>query len=124
MRKFLILFLAAVLSFAPALPAAAHEVGDKIGPVLTSPGGAICDTEAQVRRSLDWLDSGNLGLVDGCGTLAGGNSYALIEVIGMHESSKATYMILKIIFLPPTELGVQYGWQVRSSEHDSVGFSI
>ncbi len=101
-------------------PVAAHEIGDKVGPVTAIPGGAICDTAEQAERAVDVYDSGQGKIPAGCGFVIG-SPRVLLEVIAMHESSRATYMILKITFLPPATLGVQYGWQTHSKAPDTNG---
>ncbi len=107
------LLLAMLVALAFSGAAVAHEIGDKIGPVRANPGGMICSTEAQARQAIDVDDSGQGNFPSGCGILRG-FPLVLTEVIGMHESSRATYIILKITFLPPTSLGVQYAWQTHS----------
>ncbi len=108
------LLLAMLVALAFSGAAVAHEIGDKTGPVRANPGGMICSTEAQARQALDVADDSRQGnFPSGCSILRG-NPRVLLEVIGMHESSRATYIILKITFLPPSTLGVQYGWQTHS----------
>ncbi len=111
--------LLAILAALQGAPVAAHEIGDKVGPLTAIPGGAICDTEDQAKQAIDVYDSGQGKMPSGCGILRG-NPRILLEVIRMHESSLASYMILKITFLPPSTLGVQYGWQTHSKEPDTI----
>ncbi len=115
----LFLTFAMLVAFAFGWPAAAHEIGDTVGPVTASPGGAMCDTEDQAKRAVDVYDSGQGKMPASCGILRG-NPRIVIEVVGLHESSRATYIILKITFLPPSSLGVQYGWQTHSKAPDTL----
>ncbi len=105
--------VAMLVAFAFGGPATAHEIGDKFGPLWVGSGGAICDTEAQARQAIDIYDGGQGKVSSSCG-LFKGNARVLSEVVAMHDSSRATYIILKITFLPPSSLGVQYGWQTHS----------
>ena len=113
----LLLTVAMLVAFAGS--AAAHGIGYMVGPLTASPGGAICDTAEQAERAIDAYDAGQGKIPSGCGFLRG-NPRVLIEVIRMHESSLATYMILKITFLLPATLGVQYGWQTHSKAPDAI----
>ncbi len=109
----LFLTVAMLVALAVGGPATALEVGDQIGPLTANPGGAICDTAEQAERAIDVYDGGQGNIPSGCGILRG-HPRILLEAIRMHESSYATYIILKITFLPPATLGVQYGWQTHS----------
>ncbi len=117
------LLLAMLVALALGGPAVALVVGDQIGPVRMNSGGVICDTEAQARQAIDQLDRNELRLPDGCGTITGW-PWALLKAIGTHESSRATYMILKAKFLPPAALGVQYGWTLIQHEKAAPEHSV
>ncbi len=114
----LLIMVAMFVAFAFGWPAAAHEIGDMVGPITVNPGGAICDTEDQAKRAVDVYDSGQGKMPASCGFVVG-NPRVLLEVVGLHESSRKTYIILKITFLPPSSLGVQYGWQTHSKAPDT-----
>ena len=103
--------------------AAAHEIGDMAGPLVASSGGAICDTAEQAERAIDVYDGGQGKIPSGCGFLRG-NPRVLIEVIRMYESRRATYMILKITFLLPATLGVQYAWMTHSKLPDTIDIPV
>ncbi len=118
MKLLIMVAMFAALTFGG--PAAAHEIGDKLGPVWTTPGGAMCDTEDRAKQAIDVYDSGQGKMPANCGILRG-DSRVLLEVVGMHESSRRTYIILKITFLPPSALGVQYGWQTHSKAPNILG---
>ncbi len=114
----LLIMVAMLVAFAFGGPATALEIGDMVGPITANPGGAICDTEDQAKRAVDVYDSGQGKMPASCG-LFKGNARVLLEVVAMHDSSRATYIILKITFLPPSSLGVQYGWQTHSKAPDT-----
>ncbi len=103
MKKLLSL-LAMLVAF--AWPAVALDVGEKVGPVWMHPGATICDTAEQAERAID----ASVPLSAGCGRLKR-EVPAFIEAISEYEFGDAAYMILKITFLPPLPLGVQYGWE-------------
>ena len=117
MKLFLTVALLVALAFGGS--AIAHGIGYMVGPLTVPPGGAICDTVDQAERAIDAYDAGQGKIPSDCGILRG-TPRVLIEVIKMHESSLATYMILKITFLLPSTLGVQYGWQTHSKVHGIV----
>ncbi len=119
MTRWLSIPLAALIALSGA-PVVAHEIGDKAGPLTAIPGGMICDTAEQAERAIDVLDAGQGKFPSGCGILRD-TPRVLVEVIRMHESSRATYMILKITFLPPSTIGVQYAWQKHSKAPDTNG---
>ncbi len=116
--KLLLAMLVALIALQGA-PAAAHEIGDMVGPVIANPGGAICDTEDQAKQAIDVYDSGQGKMPASCGFVIG-NPLVLIEVVGLHESSIRTYIIVKVTFLPPSTLGVQYAWQKHSKAPDAI----
>ncbi len=113
------LLLAMLVAFALGGSAVAHEIGDKVGTVWVDPGGGVCDTLEQAQQAIDTYDAGQGKIPSGCGIFEG-TARALIEVVAMHESSRATYIILKILFLPPSSLGVWYGWQAHSKAPDTI----
>ena len=94
-------------------PTRAHEVGYKTGMVWVYPGGIICDTEEQAKQAIDTATP----LSAGCGRLLR-QLPVFIEAISEYEFDDVAYMILKITFLPPTSLGVQYGWEKHSRALD------
>ncbi len=106
-RALMFAFMFVVLAFGG--PAVALDLGEKVGPVWVRPGAVICDTAEQAEQAINTPTSRPAG----CGRLTGA-SPAFIEAISEHEFGDATYMILKITFLPPTTLGVQYGWVLGS----------
>ncbi len=118
--KLLIMVMVAMLAGLPGGGGAvAHEIGDKFGPLWVGSGGAICDTEAQARQAIDIYDAGQGKIPSSCGIFKG-TARVLSEVVAMHESNLQTYIILKVLFLPPSSLGVQYGWQAHSKVPDTI----
>ncbi len=113
------LLLAMLVAFAFGGLAVAHGIGDRIGPMWAAPGGAICDTAEQAKRAIDVYDSGLGNVPSGCGILKG-SPRIMAEVIGMHKTNLGTYMLLKVTFLPPATLGVQYSWQSHLEEPDAI----
>ncbi len=93
--------------------AVALDVGEKVGPVWVMPGSIICDTEEQAERAID----ASAPLFAGCRRLTR-QAPAFIEAISEYEFRNEVFIILKITFLPPAPLGVQYGWQTRPNAPD------
>ena len=116
----LLLTVAMLVALAFGGSATAHGIGYMVGPLTAIPGGAICDTADQAERAVDVYDGGQGKIPSGCGFLRG-NPRVLLEVVRIHETSLATYMILKITFLLPASLGVQYGWQTHSKAPGPIG---
>ncbi len=94
-------------------PAVALEVGERAGPFTANPGGMICDTVEQAELAIDGIGRDQMVVVAGCGILRG-FPQVLIEAVKKHDSSRATYMILKVVFLAPSTIGVQYSWTTYS----------
>ena len=113
MNKLLSLAAAMLVAFGGS--ALALEVGEKVGMVWVDPGGIVCDTAAQAEQAIDT----SAPLPAGCGRLLR-QAPAFIEAISEYEFGDAAYMILKITFLPPAPLGVQYGWETHSKAPDAI----
>ncbi len=97
---------------------ASHEIGDKFGPLWVGTGGMICDTVEQAAQAIDTYDTGQGKVSSGCG-LFKGNARVLTEVVRIHKTNSATYIIFRIMFLPPVTLGVQYGWWIHPEAPDN-----
>ncbi len=117
MIRLIMVAMLAALAFGGG--AVAHEIGDKFGPLWVGSGGAICDTLEQAQQAIDIYDAGQGKIPSSCGILKG-TALVLSEVVAMHESNRATYINLKVLFLPPSSLGVQYGWQTHSKAPDTI----
>ncbi len=112
MTRWPIILLAAFIGL-QGTPMASHEIGDKFGPLWVGTGGMICDTVEQAAQAIDTLDTRQGKFSSGCG-LFNGNARVLTEVVRLHKTNFATYIIFRIMFLPPATLGVQYGWRLHS----------
>ncbi len=123
MKKLLLTVAMLLVAFAFGGGAVAQKIGEMVGPLIADPGGAICDTAEQAKRAIDVYDGEQGSVPSGCGILRG-RPRVLVEAIEMHESSRATYMILKITFLPPTALGVQYGWVLDQHEKAAPEYPV
>ena len=88
-------------------PATAWEVGFKVGPVRVTPGMTICDTIEDATAAVLAVRGGMAPPT--CGSLRG-NALALVEVIGHTEFADDLYAIIRVLFLPPVNLGVQYAF--------------
>ncbi len=109
------LALAAALIALSGAPVASLDVGAKIGPVLMNPGAIICDTAEDAFDAVGKIDGESFGIPASCGRLVV-RLPAFMEVVGHRTTVKNTYAILKVMFLPPASLGVQYGWVLDSPE--------
>ncbi len=109
-------------------PVASYEVGERIGPVLMNPGSTICDTAEDAILAIQALDGASVGYPASCGRLTAPLP-VLMEIIDHFKSGEVVYAILKVGFLPPARLGIQYGWTVdrqtdqghRVEAHDPSG---
>ena len=117
------LFLAVAMLVAFGGGALALEVGEKVGMVWVDPGGIVCDTAAQAEQAIDALDAGQGKIPSGCGRLLR-QAPAFIEAISEYEFGDAAYVILKITFLPPSSLGVQYAWEMHSTVPDTIDIPV
>ncbi len=104
------LFTTVAMLVALGGPAVALDVGDKVGPVVINPGSIICNTMEQVEQAIDT----STPWPTGCGALMEG-ALAYIEALSEHQFYTASFILLKITFLPvmhaSIQLGVQYGWE-------------
>ena len=117
MIRALILTLAMIaLSGAPV---AALDVGARIGPVLMNPGAIICDTVDDAITAVEIRDGAPVVLPMSCGRLTRPTP-AFMEVVAHKTTAKNTYAILKILFLPPAKLGVQYGWVMDNGSPEGI----
>lgn len=91
-------------------PAAALDVGQRIGPVLMTAGGTICDTEADVVMAMNFLAGIHDDRPKSCGYIIKALPAYLVVVSHYRE-----FAILKILFPPRSSLGIQYGWIVDAS---------
>ena len=92
-----------------AAPAGAYDVGDRLGPVMINRGGTICDTADDTIQAIRAFDGLPGTVPASCGFLMAA-APAYIEFVGHYETSGRIFVILKILFLPPARLGIQYGW--------------
>ena len=101
-------------------PVGALELGAQTGPVLMNPGGTICDTAEDAVAAIGMLDGEPIAYPASCGRLMV-SLPAIMEVVGHRKTRRATYAILKVLFLPPSTLGVQFGWIRDRKEAEGVG---
>ena len=115
------LTLAVALIALSGAPVTALGVGARIGPVLMNPGAIICDTVDDAVTAVEILDGAPSMLPMSCGRLTVPLP-AFMEVVDHRTTAKDIYAILKVTFLPPAKLGVQYGWVLDNGS--SQGISI
>ena len=101
--------LAIAMIVLSGVPVAALDVGARIGPVLMNPGAIICDTVEDAVTAVEIRDGAPVVLPMSCGRLMVPLT-VFMEVVGHQTTAKDTYAIIKVLFLPPVKLGVQYGW--------------
>ncbi len=109
MNKLLTLAAAIGMAAFIAGPAVALEVGEQTGLVIVSPGAVLCSTAEDAKQAMDT----SMPLPAGCGTLPV-QAYGFIEAESKYEFGDAVYLILKITFVQPAPVAVQYGWKFHS----------
>ena len=98
---------------------AALGVGERIGPVLMNPGAIICDTVDDAVTAVEILDGAQAILPISCGRLTRPTP-AFMEVVAHKTTAKDSYAILKIQFLAPATLGVQFGWVLDNGSPQGI----
>ena len=112
-------FLLAAFIALHVAPAWGYDAGDRIGPVIINPGGTVCDTAEDTIEAIRVLDGSFGTLPASCGFLKVALP-AFIEFVGHYESAGRTFAIVKILFLPPARLGIQYGWTLDRETDEGV----